>query len=289
MCREREEGTAKETPKQKPVTKPATPEVSYKTALTAGAPPWFCQECGETVRNQLTKCPVKGCVGKKPTPPPQEPELLLLSKPMRTRVKGEPPAGEDGEGSVKAREQGEEEVPRELQKLLNIESSYTDNDSNPPQDLIDKIAAFRKKHFQVDPTPEEKVTKMETLRDAQSERIRLMKKEAVDMLKAKGELEAAEEAVKRGTEMRASKIKETEAAYRLQLDAIKVDFDAGDLVKKAKVEAARQKIHDLEENHRKALERVDQWESKTTMDTNKDDGGVHIGVDAAERSWRGKT
>ena len=87
--------------------------------------------------------------------------------------------------------------------------------------------------------------------------------------------------MKRGTEMRALKIKETEAAYRLQLDAIKVDFDAGDLVKKAKVEAARQKIHDLEENHRKALERVDQWESKTTMDTNKDDAVGHIGVDAA--------
>ena len=77
------------------------------------------------------------------------------------------------------------------------------------------------------------------------------------MAKAQGELEAAEEAVKKGMEMRAAKLKEAEAAYKAQLEAIKNDFDIGDEAKRKKVETAKTKIQDLADNHRKAIERYD--------------------------------
>ena len=46
-------------------------------------------------------------------------------------------------------------------------------------------------------------------------------------------------------------MKGTEAAYRAQLDVVKIDFDAGDITRNAKVEAARSKIQQVEENHQK--------------------------------------
>ena len=134
-------------------------------------------------------------MGKKGPQQPKEPELLLLSKTMRNKVQQieEPPADEDEEEG----ENEEEEEHPELQKLVNVRCSYTDNGMTPPHEILDHIENCRKKFVSPPPTTqEEKVTQMEAKRDVESERIRLVKKEAIDMAKARGELESAEEAVK---------------------------------------------------------------------------------------------
>ena len=268
---------AKPTANPKVAAKTGNAEAAPQAPHNAWAPAWYCQECGEGVRSQLNKCPVKGCAGKKATPTPKDPDLLLLSKSMRSKVeqKEEPPAEEEEGG-----EEGQGETPLELKKLLNVESSYTNNDMTPPQDLLDRIAACRKKHAMTPESKEEKVTKLETERDIRTERIRLVKKEAADMTKAHAELAAAEEAVKKGIEMRAAKIKEAETAHRLQMEAIKTDFDAGDEAKRLKVEAAKQKITDLTDNHRRAIERLDFWENKGVGSGQKAEATNSIAADA---------
>ena len=138
----------------------------------------------------------------------------------------------------------EGETPSEVSMLINVKSSYTDNGLTVPQELLDQISVIRQK---IMPTPalpskDEKVTKIETERDVATERLRLVRRETTDMAKAKGELAAAEEAVKKGIEMRALKMKETEEAYKAKLDAIKASFDAGDSDKRAKVVAAKIKF-----------------------------------------------
>ena len=204
----------KETPAAKKTAKLATPELPYAAALTATAPLWYCQECGEAVRSQLAKCPVKGCAGKKPTQAPsQDPGLQLLSKNMRNKVQQveDPPPAEEAEEDEVMKEG---DSPSELTKLINIKYAYTNNGLDVPQTLFDQIDAIRKKIMPsaAPQTQEEKVTKIETERDVATERIRLIKKETTDMTKARAELEAAEEAVRKGAEMRALKIKETEEA-----------------------------------------------------------------------------
>ena len=173
VCRERERATdtAKSAPGQKTATKAAGPEKTYSAALFTGAPTWYCQECGDAVRPQLTKCPKKGCTGKKAPQQTKEPELLLLSKTMRNNVQqiDDPPADEDEEEG----ENEEEEEHPELQKLVNVRCSYTDNGMSPPQELMDQIEHCRKR-FATPPPPtqEEKVSLMEAKRDIGSERIR---------------------------------------------------------------------------------------------------------------------
>ena len=110
---------------------------------------WYCQECGDAVRPQLSKCPKKGCSGKKAQPQPKDPELLLLSKSMRNKVQQQdgPPADENEEEG----ENEEVEENPELQKLINVKCSYNDNDMTVPQELLDRIEACRKKLF---PTPQ---------------------------------------------------------------------------------------------------------------------------------------
>ena len=54
----------------------------------------------------------------------------------------------------------------------------------------------------------------------------------------------------------------------------------GDEAKKKKVEAAKQKIKDLADNHRKAIERLDYWENKGMVNTPKEETMYNVTLDA---------
>ena len=58
------------------------------------------------------------------------------------------------------------------------------------------------------------------------------------------------------------KIKEAETAYKLQLEAIKTDFDAGDEVKRKKVETAIVNLEKLEKAHREPLENLEKLQTQ---------------------------
>ena len=133
-----------------------------------------------------------------------------------------------------------------------------------PQEIVEKIAACRNQPPSKEPQEEqdERVKKQETLKDIATERLRLTKKEAVAISKAQKELEAAKEAAKKGQELRQLKIKEAETAYKLQLEAIKTDFDAGDEVKRKKVETATVNLENVEKAHREALENLEKLQAQ---------------------------